>query len=242
MDILDQSMKDKLKHELANSILKYMDTYKLQYNTSLKDYHNYYPNPNNLDPIETFKKVCQYNIDIADVTEVVMDQKNIVYKPKDKISGMIYVMEENLSEIGTNMIGLVKYTVQDIPPYDKTNIEEKINIGSLVNYNNKMIYIDARCISPTSRMRGLSEFLISLVLFYSFTTNNITGVIGSLNASEVAEVDINGIPHAKHMKGYAGCRINEYRNYYYQDIISATNMVTKCITEKCTNEDWEKYC
>jgi len=231
-------MKDDLKRKLANAIMNYMDTYKLKYKISLKDYHNYYPNPNNLDPIETFKNVCQYNIDIAEPDEVEIETNNVVYKPKNKNSGLVVVIEENTY----NIIGLAKYTIKDIPYYDKKDIEEKINNGSMVNYNDTMIYIDARCVSPNARMRGLSEFLISLILFYSFTTNNIPGVIGSLNASTVEEIDINNIPHVKHMKGYAGCRINEYRHYYYQDVISATDMVTKCLTDKCTYEDWEKYC
>lgn len=229
------SQKDKLVSDLATAIVKYIDNYKTMYSHDIKDYHNSFPN-NGDDPLETFKNVCKYNLVVANSNDLTILDNKIIYNNKN--GGMIFVMDETTNQL----IALAKYSIKDLDDREYIFKNNKIHHSFMVNYNDKMIYIEVRCVSPAVRRRGLSEFLIALILFYLFRTDNIAGVIGSMDASDVEQVDINEIPHSKHMKGYAGCRIHEYRYYYYQDVITATNMVVKCLTVGCTDSDWEKVC
>ena len=247
---MDTIQENKLISQLGKSILSYIDEYKRLHNSNIKDYHNSYPNPNNLDPITTFKNVCNYNLTLGNSDEFIYMDGKTYYRPDNMfyhldetdVSGMIFIMDEDQDADKTpKLIAVAKYTVKDISTYDSDIIYSKFG------GNNKVLYIDVRCVSPAVRRRKISEFLIALILFNHLISNGktkieIAGVIGSMNASAVEEVEINNILHSKHMKAYAGCRINEYRPYYYQNISIATDMVIKCLSGQCTYSDWEHYC
>ena len=233
--------------DLRIGITDFINGYQERYRTEIVDMVDAMPNYDNLDSAQALnlinKHVCDETFNVVS-RDLNVTPERITYTPINKNKSLVFLVEKNPDP---QLIAIIHYTIKTSPS-KLLQTYQGVNNIILTNLNNNMLYIDVRCVGSEYRRRGLATLLIGLVLQHVMNRDgtNVPGIISSMNESDVINQSgeghaiINGIKYAKHMKTYAGCHVKP--NEYFQDILTAAEMVTKCLKRQCTDDDWVKYC